>query len=214
MVSGFFHAITLLLHADRVLETVFALYGSGVYAIVFFILMAETGLVVVPFLPGDSLLFAVGALCARGLMNVRFALPLLIIAAIVGDTINYAFGFRFGAHIGPLVKHGWVREQHLTRANRFFDTHGGKTIFLARFIPFLRTIAPFVAGMSHMPYRRFVQYNVFGGVVWVSIFVLSGYGFGNLPWVKDRFSLLVLAIILLSLMPVLIEAIAEKRRRG
>ncbi len=211
MYSFLSKSIEVILHVDQFLETFFALYGRGIYGLLFAIIFLETGLVVMPFLPGDSLLFAVGALSARGMMDVRVAFALLAVAAILGDTVNYWIGYRLGAGASRLVERGWIRERHLRRTEKFFACHGGRTIFLARFIPIVRTFAPFVAGVSKMSYKRFVLFNVIGGVVWVGLFIFGGYGFGNLPWVKERFSIIIGAIVILSLIPMFVEFIQERR---
>lgn len=211
MFSSLWQAIDTILHADRFLETFFASYGRGIYGLLFVIVFCETGLVVTPFLPGDSLLFAVGALSARGMMDVWIVFALLAAAAILGDTMNYWIGHHLGGKAHDLVERGWIRERHLRRTETFFVRHGGRTIFLARFIPIVRTFAPFVAGVSRMAYGRFLAFNVLGGVVWVGVFVFGGYSFGNLPWVKERFSFMIGAIILLSLLPVFIEFLQCRR---
>jgi membrane-associated protein len=192
------------LHLDRHLTELTTQYGTVTYLILFGIIFAETGLVVTPFLPGDSLLFAAGALAALGSLDPWLLTGILIVAAILGDTVNYAVG----KWIGPRAFSGeirWLRKDYLDRTHAFFERHGGKTIILARFVPIVRTFAPFVAGMGTMSYRRFLAYNVIGGVVWVAGFVWLGYFFGNLPQVKKNFTLVILGIIALSVMPIAIE---------
>jgi membrane-associated protein len=192
------------LHLDRHLTELTTQYGTTTYLILFGIVFAETGLVVTPFLPGDSLLFAAGALAALGSLDPWALSGLLIVAAILGDTVNYAVG----KWVGPRAFSGeirWLRKDYLDRTHAFFERHGGKTIILARFVPIVRTFAPFVAGMGTMSYRRFLAYNVIGGVVWVMGFVWLGYFFGNLPQVKKNFTLVILGIIALSVMPIAIE---------
>ena len=173
-------------------------------SILFLIIFAETGLVIAPFLPGDSLLFATGAIASLGSLNIWFVTGLLLVAAILGDTVNYWIGHFFGEKIIAHPKLP-LNRNHLAKAQKFYDRHGGKTIFLARFIPIVRTFAPFVAGIGKMKYRRFIFYNASGGAVWVAGFSLLGYFFGNLALVKTNFTLVVLAIIFLSVLPVIIE---------
>lgn len=191
------------------LAQITAAYGSLTYLILFFIVFAETGFVFTPFLPGDSLLFAAGALASLGSLNVAGLLVWLWLAAFGGDTANYWIGHFFGEKIiaNPRLP---LNREHLKKAQRFYDQYGGKTIFLARFIPIVRTFAPFVAGIGKMEYRRFLVFNAAGGAVWVLGFTLMGYYFGNLPWVKANFSLVVLAIIFLSILPVISEIIKAK----
>ncbi len=201
----------LFLHLDTHLSQVIAQYGVWTYLILFLIIFCETGLVVTPFLPGDSLLFAAGAFAALGALDVRLLVPLLIVAAVLGDTINY----RVGAAIGPRAfegNHRFLRKEHLDRTRAFYDRHGGKTIILARFVPIVRTFAPFVAGVGTMSYGRFLTYNLVGAVLWVGLLVLAGYFFGNVPVVRENFSLVVLAIIAISVMPIAVEAVRGRRR--
>jgi membrane-associated protein len=183
-------------------ETLLALvrdYGAWTYAILFLIVFCETGLVVTPFLPGDSLLFSAGALAAVGSLDVLLLVFLLSVAAIAGDTINYAMGATVASKW--LLRSRFVNREHLARTERFYRRHGGKAIVLARFAPFLRTFAPFVAGMARMAYGRFVLFNVAGGIAWVAIFTLGGYFFGNIPFVKENFTAVILGIIVVSLVP-------------
>ena len=198
-----------LLHIDRYLAQITADYGGLTYLILFLIIFAETGFVFTPFLPGDSLLFAAGALASLGSLNVAGLLLLLWLAAFFGDTVNYWIGHFFGEKIIAHPKLPLNRE-HLNKAQRFYDKYGGKTIFLARFIPIVRTFAPFVAGIGKMEYKRFIVFNASGGATWVAGFTLIGYFFGNLPWVKTNFSLVVLAIIFLSILPVVTEFLKAK----
>lgn len=198
-----------LLHIDRYLAQITTAYGGLTYLILLAIIFAETGLVFTPFLPGDSLLFAAGALASLGSLNLANLLVLLWLAAFLGDTANYWIGHFFGEKIIAHPKLPLNRE-HLNKAQKFYDRYGGKTIFLARFIPIVRTFAPFVAGIGKMDYKRFVFFNASGGAVWVAGFTLMGYFFGNLPWVKANFSLVVLGIIFLSVMPVVTEVIKAK----
>lgn len=196
--------VEIVLHLDKYLASVIQTYGVWTYLLLFVIIFCETGLVVTPFLPGDSLLFAAGALAALGALRPEILVGLLIISAIAGDTVNYWIGH----YIGPRAFSGNIRflkKEHLDRTHQFYQKHGGKTIVLARFIPIIRTFAPFVAGVGAMSYRWFIIYNVVGGVVWVVLFTLGGYYFGNLPVVKQNFSLVIIAIIAISLVPVGIE---------
>jgi len=206
--------LEFVLHIDRHLDVVVARYGGWTYALVFAIIFAETGFVFTPFLPGDSLLFAVGAIAARGSLSVVTLVILLAVAAIAGDTVNYWIG----TVLGPRLFHGertrWLNRRHLDRTHEFYEKYGNMTIVLARFIPIVRTFAPFVAGMARMTYWRFLVYNVMGGIVWVLLFVLGGYFFGNLSIVRENFSLVILAIILLSLMPPVLEYLRRRRTGG
>ena len=204
--------IDFVLHIDKHLGEIIAHYGYWTYSILFAIIFMETGLVVTPFLPGDSLLFAAGAFAATGVLDVWVLFVLLAGAAIVGDTVNYWVGNR----IGPRVFEEDVRffkREYLERTQRFYEKHGGKTIFLARFIPIIRTFAPFVAGVGTMRYRKFIVYNVVGALTWTSVFIFAGYFFGNIPIVRNNFGLVVIAIILLSVLPVGFELIQHRLRR-
>jgi len=204
--------IDILLHLDKYLLTVIQQYGSWTYAILFAIVFCETGLVVTPFLPGDSLLFAVGAFAATGALDPWLAFVLLSIAAIAGDTVNYWIG----DYLGPRVFHyegsRFFKREHLERTHRFYEKYGGKTIVIARFIPIIRTFAPFVAGIGAMTYWRFVAYNSGGGLLWVASFVGGGYFFGNIPVVKRNVTLVILAIIVISSMPGVIEYLRHRRK--
>jgi membrane-associated protein len=199
--------VDIFLHLDHHLNEWAGQLGSWLYLLVFVIVFCETGLVVTPFLPGDSLLFALGALAAvsGSPLSLPLLLVLLIVAAVLGDGANYAIG-RF---LGPKVFHRedsiFLNKKHLLRTHRFYEKHGGKTIFLARFVPFIRTFAPFVAGIGQMRYRRFALFNVTGGVAWVVSFTLAGYWFGNQEWVKKNFPLVIAAIIVISVIPAVIE---------
>ncbi len=206
------HLIDLFVHLDAYLNIVIQQYGVWIYCILFVVVFLETGVVVTPFLPGDSLLFTAGTLAARGDLAVGWLFLLLLLAAVLGDTVNYSIG-----HIvGPRAFHGqnlFFKREHLDRTHQFYERHGGKTIVLARFIPIMRTFAPFVAGIGRMSYGRFVIYNVLGGLLWTVLFVFGGYYFGNQPLVKRHFTLVILAIIVLSLMPLVIELVQNYRRR-
>jgi membrane-associated protein len=201
--------IDLFLHLDEYLSVVISDYGTWTYAILFMIIFMETGFVVTPFLPGDSLLFAAGSFAALGALNPVLLFVLLGIAAILGDTINYWIGH----YIGPRAFSGNVRflkKEYLDKTHEFYEKHGGKTIILARFIPIIRTFAPFVAGVGAMTYWRFITFNVVGGIIWVAIFIFGGYFFGNLPFVKRNFEFVILAIIFLSMLPPIIEFLKAK----
>lgn len=204
--------LDLLLHADETLASLVTQYGTLVYAILFGIIFAETGLVVTPFLPGDSLLFAAGALSATGSLSVEIVVPLLIVAAVIGDAVNYSVGRRIAHRFlegeeRTTGLHRWVKRQHVQRAHAFFVKHGGKAVVLARFVPIVRTFVPFVAGGANMPYRAFAFYNVTGAILWVGLCVGAGYAFGNIPVVKENFELVVLGIVAVSVLPLVIEIV-------
>lgn len=205
--------IDFIIHIDRHLQEIIGQYGTLTYLILFLIIFCETGLVVMPLLPGDSLLFAAGTFAALGALNPVLLIVLLCIAAIAGDTVNYWVG----KWVGPKAFSGrirWLRQDYLDRTQDFYRRHGGKTIVLARFVPIIRTFAPFVAGVGIMQYSRFIVYNVVGGVVWVTLFTLGGYLFGNLPVIRENFSLVVLAIIAVSMIPLVTEWLKSRRRAG
>lgn len=214
-------AIDLFLHLDQHLATIIGQYGGWTYALLVLIVFCETGLVVTPFLPGDSLLFAAGSLAALGAGLDPVALFLLLTAAAVaGDTVNYWVGDWLGKGVAE-GRYRFIRRDYLERTHRFYERHGGKTIVLARFVPIIRTFAPFVAGVGTMTYPRFLAYNVIGGVAWVGLFVWAGYFFGNLPVVRENFSMVILAIIVLSVLPIAVEVLkawregrAERAGRG
>ncbi|MGL4268779.1 MAG: DedA family protein, partial [Plesiomonas sp.] len=191
-----------------------ATYGIWIYAILFLIIFCETGLVVTPFLPGDSLLFVAGTLAATGQMNPHTLVALLIVAAILGDAVNYSIGRLFGQRLFSNPHSRIFRQSYLERTHAFYERHGGKTIILARFVPIVRTFAPFVAGMGKMSYRHFALFNVTGGIVWVTAFVYAGYWFGNMPVVKQNLELLILGIIVVSVLPGLIEYWRQRRRKN
>jgi membrane-associated protein len=204
------HFIDLFLHLDKHLTALTAQYGGWTYGILFLVIFCETGLVVTPFLPGDSLLFAAGALAALGSLDPWLLFLLLAVAAILGDTANYWIGHVFGARL-MRANTRWIKKEHLDRTHQFYERYGGKTIILARFVPIVRTFAPFVAGLGAMRYRYFLLCNVVGGVIWVGLFVFAGYFFGNLPPVRENFSLVIVAIIGLSLLPFGIEYLKHLR---
>ena len=198
--------IDLFLHLDQHLDRVSQGMGAWTYVLLFVIVFCETGLVVTPILPGDSLLFAVGVLSARDNSPIHPVTvgALLIVAAVLGDAVNYAIGYRLGPRVFSRPKSWFFNTDHLHRAQRFYERHGGKTIVLARFVPIVRTFAPFVAGIGQMRYARFAAYNVAGAVAWVTLFVTGGYFLGSHPWVKDRFHVVILAIIVISVLPAVV----------
>ena len=192
--------IDFILHIDIHIGEIISQYGAYTYGILFLIIFAETGFVVTPFLPGDSLLFAAGAFSALGSLDILILLLILCFAAVGGDTINYWIGHFFGERIiaNPKIP---IKKEHIKETEKFFERHGGKTIILARFVPIVRTFAPFVAGVGKMHYGKFISYNVIGGLAWVFLFTLAGYFFGNIPTVKDNFTFVILAIIIISVLP-------------
>jgi membrane-associated protein len=204
--------VDLLLHLDQHLDLLFAQMGMWTYAVIFVIVFAETGLVVTPFLPGDSLLFATGALAARGLIPPIVLGVLLSVAAIAGDTVNYWIGQVAGPRVFRQEHSRFFKREYLDRTQRFFERYGSLTIVLARFVPIVRTFAPFVAGIGRMAYGRFLFYNVLGGIVWVTAFVALGYFFGNLPAVREHFTLAIGVVIVLSGVPILVELWRHRRR--
>jgi membrane-associated protein len=197
--------IDIFLHIDKHLSEIIQNYGLWTYLIMFTIIFLETGLVVTPFLPGDSLLFAAGTFAALGALDLMWLFLFLSIAAVAGDTVNYWIG----AYVGPKVfrkdKVRFLNTEYLDRTHKFYEKYGGKTIIIARFVPIIRTFAPFVAGIGSMTYWRFISYNVVGGIAWIVLCTLAGYYFGNLPMVKENFSLVILAIIIISILPGVIE---------
>lgn len=208
--------IDFILHIDTHLAALVVDYGLWVYAIIFLILFLETGLVVTPFLPGDSLIFAAGAIAAMPNMPVDLWVIFLLmpLAAILGDACNYAIGHRFGEYILTRFEGKLIKSEHIESTNKFFDKHGGKTIILARFAPFVRTFAPFVAGVGQMEYRKFATYNVVGGLLWTWGFLLLGYFFGNIPVVRENFEIVILGIIFVSILPMIIEVTRAKFGKG
>ncbi|MGH7662938.1 MAG: DedA family protein [Gemmatimonadaceae bacterium] len=205
--------VGFVLHVDVHLASIIAQYGGWTYAILFLIIFCETGLVVTPFLPGDSLLFATGALAVNTALDVRVLFVLLFVAAVVGDAVNYWIG----AKVGPKLFDGripYLRQAHLDRTHAFYEKYGGKTIVIARFVPIVRTVAPFVAGAGSMSYGRFALFNVAGGALWVGSMLLGGFFFGNIPLVRENFGLVVIAIIVLSLIPPIVELIRPRPVAG
>jgi membrane-associated protein len=205
--------VDVVLHLDTHLNAWAAAFGPWLYVILFAIIFAETGLVVTPFLPGDSLLFAVGALCAieGSVLNVWVMMVVLVTAAVIGDAVNYAIGQRVGPRVFKSETSRFLNKKHLLRAQKFYEKHGGKTIIIARFVPIIRTYAPFVAGIGQMGYRRFFSFNVIGAVAWVVGFLLAGHVFGNLPIVKKQFHFVIVAIIILSILPAVWEFWQERK---
>ncbi|OGZ34610.1 MAG: hypothetical protein A2174_00835 [Candidatus Portnoybacteria bacterium RBG_13_41_18] len=209
----FIDIFNFMLHIDVYLGEIIIRYGVLSYAILFIIIFAETGLVFIPFLPGDSLLFAAGAFSAIGSFNIVALSFLLWVAAFLGDTTNYWIGHYFGQKIinNPKIP---INQEHVERTQKFYDKHGGKTIFLARFVPIIRTFAPFVAGIGKMDYRKFIYYNATGGFVWVFGFSLLGYFFGNIPSIKENFSIVIVAIIIFSIIPIIIKFVKTRLRKA
>jgi len=205
------HLLDLLVHLDKHLSGVIQEYGVWTYLILFLIVFCETGLVVTPFLPGDSLLFAVGTFAAAGALDLGLVIVLLSAAAILGDAVNYAIGFRLGPHVFSRKESRFLNRDHLDRTHRFYERHGPKTIVIARFVPIIRTFAPFVAGMGRMTYTSFALYNIAGGIGWIAILTLGGYLFGNIPVVRANFTLVIFAIIALSVLPGVIEILRHRR---
>ena len=204
------NSIDFVIHIDEFLELIIQTFGSFTYFFLFLIIFMETGFVVTPFLPGDSLIFAAGALSSITELNILVTFAVMATAAVLGDSVNYWIG----NFVGPKVFESNTRlfkKEHLYKAHAFYEKHGGKAIFLARFVPIVRTFAPFVAGIGEMDYKRFLFFNITGGVAWVSIFLFGGYFFGNIPFVRENFRLAVLVIIVLSLMPIIYEILKNKR---
>ncbi len=193
--------VDLLLHLDVHLAEIIDAYGLWTYAILFLIIFCETGLVITPILPGDSLLFAAGALCATTGLDVHVTAALLVVAAILGDTVNYWIGAYTGPKVFSKEKSRFLNKEHLLKTHEFYERHGGITIVIARFMPIIRTFAPFVAGVGAMTYRHFIFYNITGGLLWIGLFVYGGYWFGNIPFVKQNFTLIIVGIIIVSVLP-------------
>jgi membrane-associated protein len=208
--------LDIFLHLDKHLNDIILHYGALTYIILFVVIFCETGLVVTPFLPGDSLLFATGALAAMegSPLSVHWIWLLLMIAAVAGDTVNYWIGNLVGPKVFHQETSRFFNKEYLLRTHRFYEKHGGKTIIFARFIPIIRTFAPFVAGIGSMTYGKFGAFNVIGGITWVTLFLFAGYYFGNIPLVKQNFTLVIMAIIVISLMPPVIEYLKSRRHKG
>jgi len=202
-----------LLAPDRSVALIATQYGPWFYAILFAVIFAETGLVVFPFLPGDSLLFLAGTVIAAAGLDVHVLVLILTLAAILGDSVNYAVGRYIGPKVFERPDSRWLRKEHLLRTQRFYERHGGVTIIIARFVPNVRTFAPFLAGVAAMAYPRFLAYNVAGGVMWIALLVYTGYFFGNIPWVKDNLALIVVAIVVVSLIPAVVAFLRERGKR-
>jgi len=202
----------IVLHLDRHLQWLVSNYGVWIYLILFLIIFCETGLVVTPFLPGDSLLFVAGTVAATGGMDVHLLALLLIIAAILGDTVNYWVGHYLGPRVFHYENSIWLNRRHLDRAHEFYERHGGKTIIIARFVPIIRTYAPFVAGMGSMTYRHFLSYNIGGAVLWVVSLLYAGFFFGNIPIIKQNLTLVIIGIIILSIMPGVVEYLRHRAK--
>ncbi|MDO8617667.1 MAG: DedA family protein [Candidatus Uhrbacteria bacterium] len=207
-------AIELFLHLDKHLSVIIGQYGTWTYAILFLIIFCETGLVITPFLPGDSLLFAAGTFAAIDSLHIGWLILVLTIAAVLGDTVNYWIGHRIGQKAFSGRYERFLKKEHLERTQLFYQKYGGKAIVLARFLPIIRTFAPFVAGIGSMHYSKFLMYNVIGGIAWVVLFTGGGYLFGNLPFVRQHFSWVVLGIIILSILMVVIEWWRSRRPSG
>jgi len=202
-----------LLALDQTLAVIAAQYGPWLYALLFVIIFAETGLVVFPFLPGDSILFISGTVVAAAGLNVHTLVAVLIVAAILGDSVNYAIGHYIGPKVFDRPDSRWFKQEHLRRTQAFYDRHGGITLIIGRFVPIIRTFAPFLAGVAGMRYARFLSFNVIGGVVWIASLVYAGYVFGNIPWVKDNLSLIVVGIVVVSLLPAISTFLQDRKAR-
>ena len=208
------YLIDLFLHLDAHLHTLILQYGTITYVILFLVIFGETGLVVTPFLPGDSLLFAAGTFAAKGSFNLHLLIILLAIAAVLGDTVNYWIGHFVGPKIFEKENVRFLKKEYLERTHKFYEKYGGKTIIIARFVPIVRTFAPFVAGIGSMNYSKFIIYNIIGGITWVILFCSAGYYFGNIPMVKDNFSIAILVIIFISILPGIIEFVKHKMAKA
>jgi membrane-associated protein len=204
------YLIDLFLHLDVHLQQIISQYGTITYILLFIVIFGETGLVITPFLPGDSLLFAAGTFAAKGSFNVHLLFILLAVAAILGDTVNYWIGHYVGPKVFEKEKVRFLKKEYLDRTHKFFEKYGGKTIILARFVPIVRTFAPFVAGIGSMTYPKFITYNIIGGTLWVALFIYGGYFFGNIEIVKNHFSIAIIVIIVISLVPGFVEYFRHK----
>jgi membrane-associated protein len=205
--------IDFIIHLDTHLSDLIQTYGLWTYLILFVVIFCETGLVVTPFLPGDSLIFAAGTFAARGDLKVGWLFLVLAAAAVIGDTVNYWIGKIIGPKIFHREKTRFFRKEYLDRTHEFYEKYGAETIIIARFVPIIRTFAPFVAGIGRMSYLKFISYNVIGGVGWVAIFTFGGYFFGNIPFVKNNFSIVIIAIILISLVPAVVEFLKHRKKK-
>lgn len=211
--NTFAYLIDIFLHLDKYLGSVINNYGFETYIMLFAIIFLETGLVITPFLPGDSLIFAAAAFAAMGMLNIYALVGILMIAAILGDTANYEIGRIFGNKLIEFGKGKLIKKEHLDKTHKFYEKYGGKTIIFARFIPIVRTLAPFVAGIGKMRYKTFISFNAIGGILWVLVVSALGYFFGNIPVVKKNFEIVIIAIILISILPVIIEFLRSKMRK-
>jgi membrane-associated protein len=210
LLTGF---IDIVLHLDAHLLALVQEYGLWIYAILFAIIFAETGLVIAPFLPGDSLLFVIGALCGMGSLELQIALPLLIVAAFMGDNTNYWIGRLLGLGLLNRASPRLIKHEHLEKTHAFYEKHGGKTVIFARFLPIIRTFAPFVAGIGTMNYRHYLMFSIIGGVSWIGSLILAGYFFGNIPVIKDNLTLMILVIIFVSFIPAILEYLKHLRNK-
>lgn len=211
--STFSYLIDMFLHLDKHLGAVINNYGFETYLILFAIIFLETGLVVTPFLPGDSLIFAAATFAAMGMLNIYALVGILIVAAILGDTANYEIGRYFGDKLIKIGGGRLIKQEHLDKTNSFYEKYGGKTIIIARFVPIVRTLAPFVAGIGKMTYKKFISFNAIGGALWVISVSSCGYFFGTIPIIKDNFSIAVIVIVLISIMPAVIEILKSKLKK-
>src|SRR5690348_10935277 len=200
-----------VLALDQTVASLATQYGAWLYAILFVVIFAETGLVVCPFLPGDSILFIAGTVVAAAGLDVHVLVVVLVVAAVLGDSVNYGVGHYVGPKVFQRPDSRWFRQEHLRRTQTFYDKYGGVTIIIGRFVPIIRTFAPFLAGVAGMSYRRFLSYNIVGGCLWIGLLVYAGYLFGNIPWVKENLSLIVIAIVVVSLIPAATTFIRERR---
>lgn len=205
--SPLFSLLDFILHFDRYLAVFIEMYGPATYVILFIIVFCETGLVILPLLPGDSLLFVAGAFAAAGSLNIALLLGLLFIASVLGDTVNYCIGSVVGPRIFKQEHVRFLNKKYLADAQRFYEKHGGKTIIIARFMPIIRTFAPFVAGIGKMHYGRFLSYNLLGGLLWVGIFTLGGFYFGTIPIIKENLTVVILVIIAFSVLPAMVKGV-------
>jgi membrane-associated protein len=208
VLTTFFYSLLAL---DQTVAQLASQYGLWLYALLFVIIFAETGLVVFPFLPGDSILFISGTVVATAGLNVHVLVALLVVAAILGDSINYAVGHYIGPKVFDRPDSKWIRQEHLRRTQAFYDKYGGVTIIIGRFVPIVRTFAPFLAGVAGMPYRKFLAFTLAGSTLWISSLLYAGYLFGNIPWVKNNLSLIVIAIVVISLIPAISTFVKEHR---
>ncbi len=206
--------LDIILHLDAHLLALVQEYGMWIYAILFGIIFSETGLVIAPFLPGDSLLFVIGALCGMGSLQLQIAMPLLMLAAFMGDNTNYWIGRLLGLRLLERASPRLIKHEHLEKTHAFYEKHGGKTVILARFLPIIRTFAPFVAGVGTMNYRNYVMFSIVGGVSWIGSLTLAGFFFGNIPIIKNNLTLMIIVIVFVSFIPAILEYIKHRRRQA